>query len=149
MAIAGRLRGAAFAQATGTAAPPRATALEQFGYADVQLLDGPMLQQFRHNHALFLNLSEDSLLKPFRQAAGMPAPGEEMGGWYSPSSRFDPPKDMTGYIPGHSFGQYVSGLARAYAVTGDRATQAKVTRPRELAAARHTASRRRTRALPP
>ena len=33
---------------------------------------------------------------------------------------FDPPKNMTGYIPGHSFGQYLSGLARAYAVTGDR-----------------------------
>src|SRR6185437_11732947 len=31
-------------------------------------------------------------------------------------------------IPGHSFGQYVSGLARAYAVTGDKATQAKVQR---------------------
>ncbi len=107
---------------------PRQTMLRQFEYADVQLLDGPMLEQFRHNHSLFMNLSEDSLLKPFRQIAGMPAPGEEMGGWYSPSSRFDPPKDMTGYIPGHSFGQYVSGLARAYAVTGDRPTQQKVQR---------------------
>ena len=87
-----------------------------------------MLEQFRHNHSLFLNLSEDSLLKPFRQAAGLPAPGEEMGGWYSRSSDFDPPKNMTGYIPGHSFGQYVSGLARAHAVTGDRATQEKVQR---------------------
>jgi len=87
-----------------------------------------MLEQFRHNHSLFLNLTEDRLLKPFRQIAGLPAPGEEMGGWYSPSSDFDPPKNMTGYIPGHSFGQYVSGLARAYAVTGDRATQEKVQR---------------------
>jgi hypothetical protein len=32
---------------------------------------------------------------------------------------------MTGYIPGHSFGQYLSGLSRAYAVTGDKATQAE------------------------
>src|SRR5581483_4914312 len=77
---------------------------------------------------LFLNLDEDSLLKPFRQLAGLPAPGKDMGGWYSPSSKFDPPKDMTGYIPGHSFGQYLSGLARAYAVTGDKPTQAKVHR---------------------
>ena len=51
----------------------------------VQLLDGPMLVQFQHNHALFLNLNEDSLLKPFRQLTGLPAPGEDMGGWYSPS----------------------------------------------------------------
>lgn len=106
----------------------RPTKLSQFEYPDVQLLEGPMLDQFKHNHMLFLNLSDDSLLKPFRQAAGMSAPGEEMGGWYSPSNRFDPPKDMTGYIPGHSFGQYLSGLARAYAITGDKATQQKVQR---------------------
>lgn len=105
-----------------------ATALTQFEYRDVQLLDGPMLDQFKHNHSLFLNLSDDSLLKPFRQLVGLPAPGEDMGGWYSPSSEFDPPKNMTGYIPGHSFGQYLSGLSRAYAVTGDKATQAKIQR---------------------
>ena len=109
-------------------APPLPTRLSQFDYPDVRLLDGPMLDQFKHNHSLFLNLSEDSLLKPFRQVAGLPAPGEEMGGWYSPSSRFDPPKDMTGYIPGHSFGQYMSGLSRAYAITGDKSTQQKVQR---------------------
>ncbi len=112
---------------TGTNAP-RPTRLFEFHYADVELLDGPMLEQFRHNHSLFLNLDDDRLLKPFRQLAGQPAPGEDMGGWYSPSSEFDPPKNMTGYIPGHSFGQYLSGLARAYAVTGDKATQAKIQR---------------------
>ncbi len=87
-----------------------------------------MLEQFRQNHSLFLSLNEDSLLKPFRQLGGQAAPGEDMGGWYSPSPDFDPPKNMTGYIPGHSFGQYLSGLSRAYAVTGDKATQAKVQR---------------------
>jgi DUF1680 family protein len=51
-----------------------------------------------------------------------------MGGWYSPSDQFAPPKNMTGYIPGHSFGQYMSGLPRAYAITADKATQAKVHR---------------------
>jgi DUF1680 family protein len=104
------------------------TPLTQFNYPDVELLDGPMLVQFQQNHRLFLALDEDSLLKPFRQLSGLPAPGEDMGGWYSPSSAFDPPKNMTGYIPGHSFGQYLSGLARAYAVTGDQPTQAKVRR---------------------
>jgi DUF1680 family protein len=87
-----------------------------------------MLTQFQHNHSLFMSLNEDSLLKPFRQLAGQPAPGEDMGGWYSPSSDFDPPKNMTGYIPGHSFGQYLSGLSRAYAVTGDKATLEKIQR---------------------
>jgi DUF1680 family protein len=118
----------AHAFAAPVAATTSATPLTQFEYSQVQLLDGPMLEQFRHNHELFLNLNEDSLLKPFRQLSGLPAPGEDMGGWYSPSPLFDPPKNMTGYIPGHSFGQYLSGLARAYAVTGDKPTQAKVHR---------------------
>jgi DUF1680 family protein len=111
-----------------TPEPSGATKLSQFDYADVQLLEGPMLDQFQHNHSLFLNLNEDSMLKPFRQLAGLPAPGEDMGGWYTISSEFDPPKNMTGYIPGHSFGQYMSGLARAYAVTGDKPTQEKISR---------------------
>jgi hypothetical protein len=118
---------AAFAAPTASATTT-ATPLTQFDYQDVQLLDGPMLVQFQQNHALFMGLNEDSLLKPFRQLAGQPAPGEDMGGWYTPSPLFDPPKNMTGYIPGHSFGQYLSGLARAYAITGDKPTQAKVQR---------------------
>lgn len=104
------------------------TKLSQFDYSQVELLEGPMREQFRANHAFFLALNEDSLLKPYRKAAGLPAPGEDMGGWYTASDEFDPPNNMTGYIPGHSFGQYLSGLARACAVTGDPATQAKVSR---------------------
>lgn len=104
------------------------TKLRQLNYSQIQLLEGPMQEQFRANHAFFLALDEDALLKPFRQASELPAPGEDMGGWYSWSDEFDPPNNMTGYIPGHSFGQYLSGLARAYAVTGDAATKAKVNR---------------------
>ncbi len=102
--------------------------LTQFDYAQVQLLDGPMKEQFDRNHAFFLALDEDGLLKPFRERAGLRAPGPVMGGWYNDSPLYDPPKNLTGYIPGHSFGQYLSGLARAYAVTGDKPTQAKVQR---------------------
>lgn len=102
--------------------------LDQFDYSAVRLLEGPLLDQFRNNHNLFLNLDEDSLLKPFRQTASLPAPGEDMGGWYSYNKDFDPPRNMLGFVPGHSFGQYVSGLARAYAATGHKPTQAKVQR---------------------
>jgi uncharacterized protein len=125
-ASAGALgRASAFAATQKTGVTPR---LEQFNYADVQLLDGPMLEQFKSNHQLFLNLDEDSMLQPFRQSAGLPAPGEELGGWYSYNKDFDPPKNMLGFVPGHSFGQWVSALSRAYAVTGDKPTQAKVQR---------------------
>lgn len=115
------LRNRSFAQ---NAAGP--TRLSQFEYGDVQLLDGPMLEQFHQNVSLFMSIPDDDLLKPFRQLTGLPAPGNDMGGWYSPSKDFDPPKNMTGYVPGHTFGQYMSGLARSYAATGDKATQAKV-----------------------
>jgi DUF1680 family protein len=119
------LRNSSPAMGTGTSSTAQ-TKLSQFEYGEVQLLEGPMLVQFHNNVSLFLSLPDDDLLKPFRQLAGLPAPGKDMGGWYSPSNDFDPPKNMTGYIPGHSFGQYLSGLARAYAITGDKATQAKV-----------------------
>ncbi|MBZ5581906.1 MAG: glycoside hydrolase family 127 protein [Acidobacteriia bacterium] len=102
--------------------------LRQFAYNQVQLAPGPLQRQFEENHSLFLNLSEDAMLKPFRQRAGMPAPGEDMGGWYDNFAGFDPKGDFHGFIPGHSFGQYLSALARCYAVTGDRETQAKVNR---------------------
>jgi len=52
--------------------------LATFPYSDVQLLDGPMKRQFEENHARFLNLDDDRLLKVFRQVAGLPAPGEDM-----------------------------------------------------------------------
>lgn len=99
-----------------------------FNYNQVELLDGPMRQQFDTNHAFFLNLDDDRLLKPFRQLAGMKAPGEDMGGWYDVDPAFNGRGSFHGFIPGHSFGQYLSGLARAYAVTGSRPTQEKVQR---------------------
>ncbi|MGC2169793.1 MAG: beta-L-arabinofuranosidase domain-containing protein, partial [Candidatus Sulfotelmatobacter sp.] len=36
--------------------------------------------------------------------------------------------DFHAFVPGHSFGQYLSALARAYAVTGSEATRAKINR---------------------
>src|SRR5579863_2628851 len=116
-----------------TAAPDRGpvavdTPLATFSYADVELLDGPMRRQFEENHARFLNLDDDRLLKVFRQVAGLPAPGEDMGGWYDLTGFSLEHNDFQGFIAGHSFGQYVSGLSRAYAVTGDEETRAKVSR---------------------
>ncbi|WP_443749847.1 beta-L-arabinofuranosidase domain-containing protein [Asticcacaulis solisilvae] len=108
------------------------TPLKTLDYAAVQLGDGRMRDQFRHQHALFRDFDNDKLLKPFRSRAGLPAPGADMGGWYDDSRDFHvDPNDWStlnwhGYIPGHSFGQYVSGLARSYAVTGDAATKEKV-----------------------
>jgi uncharacterized protein len=102
--------------------------LSVFEYSQVQLLEGIFQQQLEHNHKIYLNLDEDGLLKPFRQRQGMPAPGPDLGGWYDNSDDFNPENNFHGFIPGHTFGQYVSGLARTYAVTGSKPTQAKVQR---------------------
>lgn len=116
--------GASAAAPGGRLAPP--------AYDRVRLLDGPLDVQYRHQRDLFMGLDEDRLLKPFRARAGLPAPGRDMGGWYDDSADFhiDPGDWSTanwhGYIPGHAFGQYVSGLARMYAASGDAAIRRKV-----------------------
>jgi DUF1680 family protein len=106
-----------------------APTLNQFDYGEVELLEGPLRQQFQTNHAFYSGLDNDSLLKPFRQRGGVPAPGDDMGGWYSwaPLSEINAPGN-NGFAPGHSFGQYLSGLSRDYAATGAKPTQEKVHR---------------------
>ena len=104
------------------------TPLTTFAYGDVQLHDGPMKRQFEENHARFLNLDDDRMLKVFRQVAGLAAPGEDMGGWYDLTGFSLEGNDFHGFIAGHTFGQYVSALARAYAVTGSEPTRAKINR---------------------
>lgn len=118
------------------AAPPgqrsHAAMLRPPDYAQAHLLDSRLLDQYRHQLALFMGMDEDRLLKPFRSRAGLPAPGQDMGGWYDDSDDFhiDPDDWSTanwhGYIPGHSFGQYLSGLARMHAASGDAAIGHKV-----------------------
>lgn len=118
------------ALALSTMAP--ASDLALFKYAQVKLHSSKLLEQFNYQQQLFMGISDDKLLKPFRSRAGQPAPGEDMGGWYDDSRDFHiDPNDWStanwhGYIPGHSFGQYVSGLARNYAITKDPAIAQKV-----------------------
>jgi DUF1680 family protein len=90
--------------------------LHQFNYSDVQLTGGPFFEQYQDLHAHFLALSNDRLLKVYRQHAGLPAPGRDMGGWY----------DYDGFVPGHTLGQYISGLARFGAGTNDAGCHQKV-----------------------
>ncbi|HKU26983.1 MAG TPA: beta-L-arabinofuranosidase domain-containing protein, partial [Candidatus Sulfotelmatobacter sp.] len=104
------------------------TPLATFPYSAVQLHDGPMKRQFEENHARFLNLDDDRMLKVYRQVAGLAAPGEDMGGWYDLTGFSLEGNDFHGFIAGHSFGQYLSALARSCAVTGSEQTRSKVNR---------------------
>jgi DUF1680 family protein len=113
---------------TTTSTPP----LVEFGYGDVTLSSLLHEEQLKNTHDVLMSLSEDSLLKPFRQMAGQPAPGGDLGGWYNYNPDFNWHKDDAGFAPGATFGQWVSALARYYAITGDRQTREKVLRLNRL-----------------
>ncbi len=78
--------------------------LETLGYEQVRLLPSFWRRQQRDVLDSYLAVSSDDYLKGFRERAGTPAPGEELGGWYS--------HDVF-----NTFGQIVSGLARLHAAT--------------------------------
>ncbi|HEY1161409.1 MAG TPA: beta-L-arabinofuranosidase domain-containing protein [Terracidiphilus sp.] len=115
------------------AEPPLDAPLTEFGYGDVLMASDAHESQLINTHAVLMALSEDSLLKPFRQMSGMPAPGEDLGGWYNYDPGYDYRKGFdNGFAPGCTFGQWVSALARAYAITGEAATREKVLRLNRL-----------------
>ncbi len=88
--------------------------LDEFGYGDVDLNSPMHEQQLDHHLELLLSLNEDSLMMPFRQMIGKPAPGDDLGGWYS----YNPKHNGTdgAYAPSCTYGQWVSALARMYAI---------------------------------
>jgi DUF1680 family protein len=103
--------------------------LAQFDYGDVSLASDLHEDQLHGTHSVLMGLSDDSLLKPFRQMSGQPAPGDDLGGWY----HYDPDfksgqENNVGFCPGCTFGQWVSALARTYAIRKDPATREKVLR---------------------
>lgn len=92
--------------------------MKEFPYGAVKLTDGVLKEHFDHIFAHYLALDDDRILKVFREHAGLPAPGRDMGGWY----------DADGFVPGLTIGQYISGIARFGAATGDDAAHEKVAR---------------------
>src|SRR5262249_37906749 len=92
--------------------------LAEFPYGAVRFEPGPLDRQLRENREILINLSEDSLLRPYRLREGLPAPGQDLGGWY----------DTDAFAPGFTYGQWMSALARYYAATGDLACREKVGR---------------------
>lgn len=110
---------AALPRFTFAQASPPATSrepLRELPYSSVQLTAGPFKRQYDALHAHYLSLDNNRLLKVYRQRAGLPAPGEDMGGWY----------DLNGFVPGHALGQFISGLARIGASTRDQSCHEKV-----------------------
>ena len=94
----------AFAAAEPYDALYRRNVLKPLRLSEVTLR-GELKRQLDSVARYYLGLNCDDLLKDYRERAGLPAPGAGMG---------------YGYV-GHSpFGQFMSGYARLYALTGDR-----------------------------
>jgi len=106
--------------------------LEQFDYCDVVLASDLHEKQLEETHSVLMGLSEDSLLKPFRQMSGQAAPGEDLGGWYHYNHDYKWGEDEDGFAPSCAFDQWVSALARMYAITRDQPTRDKVLRLNRL-----------------
>jgi len=77
--------------------------LKPLDYSAVKL-HGDLKRQFDEVCNYYYNIPNDNLLKPFRERAGLAAPGKDMGGVY---------------ITHCPFGQFLSGYARMYAATKD------------------------------
>jgi DUF1680 family protein len=92
--------------------------LKQFQYNQIQFQAGLHQAQLDQTHTILMGLNDDSLLKPYRLRAGLPAPGCDLGGWYSQND----------FVPGATFGQWISALSRYYAITGDEQTRQKIDR---------------------
>ena len=103
--------------------------LEPFGYADVTLDSELCSRQLENTHAVLMSLDEDALMQPFRVMSGLPSSGGDLGGWYIYKPDYDYRKDSAGLCPGGTFGQWISALARYYAITGDSATRDQASTP--------------------
>src|SRR5262249_54894471 len=133
LAAAAVLGPPAWGGARAWAAPTEAELLRGFGDGDVCIASGGPESPFRNNHEMVVKLGEDRLLKPLRKRSGIDAAGGELGGWYSYDPHYDYRRNVdTGFAPACTFGQWVSALARAYAITGDKATRDKVLRLNRL-----------------
>jgi hypothetical protein len=96
----------------GAQPAPARRVIESFDYQGVTLRPSRWQRQFEHAREFYLGLNEDDILKGFRDAAKLPAPGSTLGGWAARDS-------------GVIFGQWLSALARAWRATGDAAFRDK------------------------
>ncbi|MCL5271200.1 MAG: glycoside hydrolase family 127 protein [bacterium] len=85
---------------------PRRNVLTPFDYRGVRLLPGRWQKQYVSARDFYYGLSNDDILKGFRDAAGLPAPGKTLGGWCQKNS----------YV---IFGQWLQAMARAAHANND------------------------------
>lgn len=110
-AVAGTLP----ARPAGAARPDTGVSAYAFPLTAVSLLAGPFRNNAGRTHAYLNFLDSDRLLHMFRVNVGLPSSATPCGGWESPGTE----------LRGHSIGHVLTGLAQAYASTGDTAFKTK------------------------
>ncbi|MEU4520517.1 beta-L-arabinofuranosidase domain-containing protein [Amycolatopsis sp. NPDC024027] len=101
--------------AAAAARPDIGVSVFPFPLGAVRLQAGPFLDNMNRQLAYFRFVDADRLLHTFRTNAGLASSAQPCGGWESPSTE----------LRGHSTGHLLSGLAQAYANTGDTAYKTK------------------------
>ncbi|MBB2947614.1 hypothetical protein FB565_007385 [Actinoplanes lutulentus] len=97
------------------ARPDNGVSLYAFPLTAVRLGAGPFADNAGRTHAYLRFLDADRLLHMFRVTAGLPSSATPCGGWESPSTE----------LRGHSMGHVLTGLAQAYAGTGEAVFKTK------------------------
>ena len=109
--------------------PSSSAPLDEFAYSQVAFFSDLHEHQRKNTLSVLMDLSEDSMLKPLRAMSGLPAPGKELDGWYLYDPDYDRHKGGdNGFAPACTFGQWVSALARNYAIHPDPAVREKILR---------------------
>ena len=106
-------RSAAFS-AAGNGRIAATRKLQAFDFAGVRLTGGMLETQLKRTRDFYLAIPNDDILKGFRKRAGMPAPGQDMGGWCEHDTAV-------------AFGQWLSGMARLWRASGDTQLKEKAT----------------------
>jgi uncharacterized protein len=86
--------------------------LEPFDYWGAKLRPSRWQRQYAQARDFYFGLSNDDILHGFRADAGLPAPGQPLGGWCSKESY-------------QVFGHWLQAMSRASRATGDTALREK------------------------
>jgi DUF1680 family protein len=112
--VACACRDALAVESSGSAKPKGQQLLQSFDYQGVTLDGGVLHRQYVEIRDYYMSLPNDNILHEFRKRAGIDAPGKKLGGGPHGGGSSD------------KLGQWLSGLSRMYASTGDASIRAKV-----------------------
>lgn len=87
--------------------------IKPFKLNGITLKESFLKRQYDETRNLYVNIPNNDLLKGFRERVNKPAPGKDLGGWYSGTY-------------GHVFGRILGSFARMYRAKGDMEVKQKV-----------------------